>query len=65
MPDKMIAQLLNVEPIEIDLAAIRQARADRALARDPIEIVDFSAKLESLKEFAVLSSFARRKKNEH
>ncbi|MBL8628348.1 MAG: hypothetical protein JNM81_01880 [Rhodospirillaceae bacterium] len=62
MPEH-IAQVLNVEPIVVDLAAIRQARADRAMERDPIEIVDFSSKLESLKEYAVLSAFARRKKH--
>lgn len=51
--------------IQVDLAAIRQARADRALARDPLEIVDLTAKLEQLKELKVLSSFARRKDNEN
>jgi hypothetical protein len=60
MPEHL-AQVLNVDPIVVDIAALRQARADRALERESIEIEDFSSKLESLKEFAVLSAFARRK----
>jgi hypothetical protein len=68
MPED-IAQVLNVQalhikPIKVDLAAIRQARADRALARDPLEINDISSQLEALQEYAILSAFARRKKNE-
>ena len=51
--------------IEVDLAALRQARADRAMERDPLEIVDFSGKLTQLKEFSILSSFARRKEREN
>ncbi len=64
MPEQ-IAQVLNVDPIVIDIAALRQARADRAIARDPFEDGDFSSKLESLKEFAVLSAFARYKKDKN
>jgi len=52
-------------PITVDLMALRQERADRALARGPIEIIDFGAKLENLREFAILSSFARRKDREN
>ncbi len=62
MPE-YIAQILNIQPITVDVAAIRQARADRALARDPLEINDISSQLETLQEFAVLSAFARSKKN--
>ncbi|MSO97169.1 MAG: hypothetical protein EXR11_02970 [Rhodospirillaceae bacterium] len=60
MTPKQPAQL-----IEVDVAALRQARADRARERDPLEIVDFSGKLAQLKEFSILSSFARRKEREN
>ncbi|MBL8644586.1 MAG: hypothetical protein JNK21_11685 [Rhodospirillaceae bacterium] len=65
MAPKALLQAFSVEPIEVDLSAIRQARADRALARKPLEITDFTGKLEDLAEFAVLSLFARRKSNSH
>lgn len=51
--------------IQVDLVALRQAKAERALARESVEIVDFSGKLRQLREFSVLSSFARRKEREN
>lgn len=59
-----MAEKDNASNIQVDLVALRQARADRAMARDPLEIVDLTAKLQQLKEFTILSSFARRKDNE-
>jgi hypothetical protein len=51
--------------IKIDLAALRQAKAERALQRESVEIVDFAGKLARLKEFNILSNFARRKEREN
>jgi hypothetical protein len=51
--------------IRVDVAALRQAMADRAIARDPVTIVDISGKLERLSELSVLSSLARRKQREN
>jgi hypothetical protein len=51
--------------IRVDVAALRQAMADRAIARDPVAIVDISGKLARLSELSVLSSFARRKQREN
>ena len=51
--------------IKIDLMALRQAKTDRVLNRDSVEIVDFTGKLRQLPEFSILSSFARRKEQEH
>ena len=50
----------TISEINVDLVALRQAKADRALQRDSVEIVDFSGKLSQLPEFSVLSHFARR-----
>ncbi len=50
----------TISEINVDLVALRQAKADRALQRDSVEIVDFSGKLSQLREFSVLSHFARR-----
>ena len=47
----------TISEINVDLVALRQAKADRALQRDS---VDFSGKLSQLREFSVLSHFARR-----
>ncbi len=53
------------QEIRVDLMALRQARADRALGRDSVEIIDFSSKLTQLREFSVLSSFARSKERKN
>jgi hypothetical protein len=51
--------------IKVDLVALRQAKAERALSRDSVEIIDFTNKLRQLPEFSILSAFARRKDQEH
>jgi hypothetical protein len=48
-------------PITVDIAALRHARTERILERDTTPITDFGRELARLKEFAVLSTFARAK----
>jgi len=50
--------------IEVDLIALYQARADRAMSRQ-MDTVDSGAKLDELKEFSVLSAFARSRGGKH
>ena len=64
MPDQKSTPETTQE-IRVDLMALRQDRADRALGRDSVEIVDFSTKLTQLREFSVLSSFARCKERKN
>ncbi len=60
-----MSNILPASDICVDLAVLRQAKADRALAREPIQIKDISAQMKSLPELSILSMFARRKQNEN
>ncbi|MSQ85930.1 MAG: hypothetical protein EXR10_03660 [Alphaproteobacteria bacterium] len=60
MPEKDAAP-----EIKVDLTALRQAKAERALSHDSVEIFDYNGKLRQLPEFSILSAFARRKNQEH
>jgi hypothetical protein len=54
-----MAERPSPKPIKVDVNALRHAQTERILERKTPTIVDFRDKLARLKEFSVLSDFAR------
>ncbi|MDX2143130.1 MAG: hypothetical protein SFV19_07225 [Rhodospirillaceae bacterium] len=60
-----MAERPTPEPITVDVESLRQARTERILERETTKVADFSDKLGRLKEFNVLSMFARSKSKDN